>query len=46
MLEELKEVFLKGDEITILPSGFSSKIKSIDTFNGPISEAFSLCLYV
>ena len=34
-------VFKKGDEITILPSGFSSKIKSIDTFNGPISEAFS-----
>ena len=34
-------VFKKGDEITILPSGFSSKIKSIDTFNGPIKEAFS-----
>ncbi len=34
-------VFRKGDEITILPSGFSSKIKSIDTFNGPIKEAFS-----
>ena len=28
--------FLKGDEITVLPSGFSSRIKSIDTFDGPI----------
>ena len=34
-------VFRKGDEITVLPSGFSSKIKSIDTFNGQIKEAFS-----
>ena len=34
-------VFRKGDDITVLPSGFSSKIKSIDTFNGQIKEAFS-----
>lgn len=34
-------VFKKGDEITVLPSGFSSRIKSIDTFDGPITEAFS-----
>ena len=34
-------VFKKGDEIMVLPSGFSSTIKSIDTFNGPISEAFA-----
>ena len=34
-------VFKKGDEIIVLPSGFSSTIKSIDTFNGPISEAFA-----
>ena len=34
-------VFKKGDEVTVLPSGFTSKIKSIDTFNGPIDEAFS-----
>ena len=34
-------VFKEGDEITVLPSGFTSKIKSIDTFDGPIKEAFS-----
>ncbi len=34
-------VFKKGDEIMVLPSGFESKIKSIDTFNGPINEAFT-----
>ena len=34
-------VFKKGDEVMVLPSGFSSTIKSIDTFNGPISEAFA-----
>ena len=33
--------FKPGDEVTILPSGFTSKIKSIDTFNGEIKEAFS-----
>ena len=34
-------VFKPGDKITILPSGFTSKIKSIDTFNGEVEEAFS-----
>jgi sulfate adenylyltransferase subunit 1 len=34
-------VFKKGDKIMVLPSGFESKIKSIDTFNGPVIEAFT-----
>ena len=34
-------VFKAGDEVTVLPSGFTSKIKSIDTFNGEIEQAFS-----
>jgi len=33
-------VFKPGDEVSVLPSGFTSKIKSIDTFEGPVSEAF------
>jgi sulfate adenylyltransferase subunit 1 len=34
-------VFKKGDNIMVLPSGFTSKIKSIDTFGGEIDEAFA-----
>ncbi len=34
-------VFKAGDEIVALPSGFSSKIKSIDTFDGKIEEAYA-----
>ncbi len=34
-------VFKPGDEVMVLPSGFTSKIKSIDTPEGPLSEAFS-----
>ena len=34
-------VFKPGDEIMVLPSGFTSKIKSIETFDGPIKEAFA-----
>lgn len=34
-------VFKKGDEVTLLPSGFSSKISAIQTFDGEISEAFA-----
>ena len=34
-------VFKPGDDVTILPSGFKSKIKSIDTFDGKVKEAFS-----
>ncbi len=34
-------VFKSGDKITVLPSGFQSRIKSIDTFDGPVDEAFA-----
>lgn len=33
-------IFRKGEEVAVLPSGFTSKIKSIDTMNGPIETAF------
>jgi len=34
-------IFRKGDEVTIMPSGFTSKIKSIDTFNKELNEAYA-----
>ncbi len=34
-------VFRLGDEITVMPSGFTSKIKSIDTFDGVLEEAYA-----
>src|ERR1700744_2525289 len=34
-------IFRTGDNVTILPSGLTSKIRSIDTFDGPIDQAFS-----
>ena len=34
-------IFKKGDAVTVLPSGFTSKIKSIDTLNGSLEEAFA-----
>ena len=34
-------IFKQGDEITVLPSGFTSKIKSIDILNGQLQEAFA-----
>ncbi|WP_411766412.1 sulfate adenylyltransferase subunit 1 [Winogradskyella sp. A3E31] len=34
-------VFRVGDEITAMPSGFTSKIKSIDTFKESIKEAYA-----
>lgn len=34
-------VFKPGDEIAVLPSGFTSKIKSINTMDGELAEAFS-----
>ncbi|WP_224998097.1 sulfate adenylyltransferase subunit CysN [Cesiribacter sp. SM1] len=34
-------VFKPGDEVMALPSGFTSKIQSIDTINGPLEEAFA-----
>lgn len=33
-------VFKPGDEVTVLPSGFSSTIAAIDTFDGPLEEAY------
>ena len=40
-------VFKPGDEVMILPSGFTSKIKSIDTMDGSVAKAFapmSVCM--
>jgi sulfate adenylyltransferase subunit 1 len=40
-------ILRKGDAVTVLPSGFTSKITSIDTYNNSIQEAFapmSICL--
>lgn len=34
-------IFKKGDEVVVLPSGFTSKIKSIHNYNNEIKEAFS-----
>ncbi len=34
-------VFKPGDEVTVLPSGFSSRIRSIDRFEEEVDEAFS-----
>jgi sulfate adenylyltransferase subunit 1 len=34
-------VFKKGDKIMVLPSGFTSRIKSIDTYDGELEEAFA-----
>ena len=33
-------VFKKGDEVMVLPSGFTSKISKIDTFDGEQEQAF------
>lgn len=33
-------VFKPGDDIVALPSGFTSRIKAIETFDGPLEEAF------
>ncbi|NNC84771.1 MAG: sulfate adenylyltransferase subunit CysN [Bacteroidia bacterium] len=33
-------IFKPGDDVAVLPSGFSSKIKSIDTYEGSIDRAF------
>lgn len=34
-------VFKPGDDVTVLPSGFSSKVKTIHTADGDIDEAFA-----
>jgi bifunctional enzyme CysN/CysC len=34
-------IFKTGDDVVVLPSGFASRIRSIDTFDGPVDEAFA-----
>jgi bifunctional enzyme CysN/CysC len=34
-------VFKPGDDVVVLPSGFTSVIESIDTADGPVEEAFA-----
>ena len=34
-------VMKPGDTVTVLPSGFSTTIETIDSLDGPVSEAFS-----
>jgi sulfate adenylyltransferase subunit 1 len=34
-------VFRKGDRVMVLPSGFTSRIASIDTYEGEVAEAFA-----
>lgn len=34
-------IFRKGDDVTVLPSGFTSKIKTIDTIDGELNEAIA-----
>lgn len=34
-------IFKPGDAVTVLPSGFSTKVKSIDTLEGSLEEAFA-----
>jgi bifunctional enzyme CysN/CysC len=34
-------VFKPGDEVVVLPSGFTSRISSIDSYNGSVDEAFN-----
>ncbi len=33
-------VFKPGDKVTVLPSGFSSSIERIETYDGPVEEAY------
>jgi bifunctional enzyme CysN/CysC len=34
-------VFKPGDEVVVLPSGLPSRIASIDTYDGPVEEAYA-----
>jgi len=34
-------VFRKGDDVTVMPSGFTSKIKTIDTLDKELDEAYA-----
>ena len=33
-------IYKPGDDVIVLPSGFTSKIKAIDTLEGPLDEAY------
>ncbi len=33
-------IYKPGDDVIVLPSGFTSKIKSLDTLEGPLPEAY------
>lgn len=33
-------IFKPGDEVMVLPSGFTTRIKAIETMDGPVQEAF------
>lgn len=37
----LSGIYRKGDEVTVLPSGFNSKIKTIDFYKDSLEEAFA-----
>lgn len=37
----LSGIYRKGDEVTVLPSGFTSKIKTIDFYKDSLEEAFA-----
>lgn len=34
-------VFKPGDDVVVLPSGMTTKVKSVDTFDGELEEAFA-----
>ncbi|QNJ98957.1 sulfate adenylyltransferase subunit 1 [Constantimarinum furrinae] len=34
-------IFRPGDDVVVMPSGFTSKIKTIDTCDGPLDEAYA-----
>ncbi|NND64116.1 MAG: GTP-binding protein [Flavobacteriaceae bacterium] len=34
-------IFRPGDNVTVMPSGFTSVIKSVDTIEGPLEEAYA-----
>lgn len=34
-------VFKPGDDVVVQPSGFTTKVKSIETLDGPVNEAFA-----
>ena len=34
-------IFRPGDKVTVMPSGFTATIKSIDTYEGSLKEAYA-----